>query len=332
MPKRRSVEVKVGIFVVVCAVLIAGMIMKFGKSQKSNAANTYKIQVAFHNVGGIVPNAHVMLGGVYVGRVASIKLQEDSRVRLTLAIYNDVVIRRDAKFVVNQAGLLGDRYVDVIPQSATAEQLQEGAQVDGSSSVDLTEAIRSVVEVLRQAAGTIQQIDTTVKRVDGAIKRVDESVLSTESLAHVSLALANVDLVTSNAVALTGSLRTVVDESRGGVSNTLGKLSLAADNINTVTKRVDDFVAHNESDVHMAAKNLAESAKKLNDLLDKLEKGEGTAGKLLVDPSLHDELLKLVQNWRRYGLLYKEGAPHKPVEEPKRGMTPVPARPAGKAN
>ena len=40
--------------------------------------------------------------------------------------------------------------------------------------------------------------------------------------------------------------------------------------------------------------------------------------------------LHLVQNWRRYGLLYKEGRPSGTDEAPGRGKAPVPAHPAGK--
>jgi len=50
---------------------------------------------------------------------------------------------------------------------------------------------------------------------------------------------------------------------------------------------------------------------------------------LLVDPTLHDEFVHLVQNWRKYGLLYKEGnrAPSKTPAESSRGTVPQPPGP-----
>ena len=335
MAQKRSIEIRVGIFVVVCLGLMAGLIWKLGKYEPLTR-HTYEINVVFSNVGGIVKDANVLYGGIGVGKVRDITLDQQGllKVNVALAIYDTVKIRKDAKFVINQSGLLGDRYIDIIPQSATAEFLAPGATVEGSTSVDLSEAIHGVVDVLHQAAGTIQ-------RVDKAIQRIDETVLSRQSLDHVDSSLANIDVATSNAVSLTLSVRNIVEDNRSKVDNTLTKFSDAADNINASSKKVDHVVSNidqvvtaNRDDIRAATKNLAESTERLNDILARLEKGEGTAGKLLVDPTLHDEIVHLVQNWRKYGLLYKEGnrAETRKPEEPRRGAVPQPAHPAATGN
>jgi len=314
----------VGIFFAVCLAMLAALVWEFGKYQPLTR-HTYDIDVVFSSVGGIVQDASVLYGGIKVGSVRSIALNQtgELKVIVKLSIQEGVKIRKDAKFVINQSGLLGDRYVDIVPQSATAEFLKPGASVEGSTSVDLSEAIHSVVDVLHQAAGTIE-------RVDKAIQRIDETVLSRPSLDHIDSALANIDTVSSNAVGLTASLRGVVDENRGKVDSTLTKFSDAADYLKLASSNVDQVVLSNQEDIHAAAKNLAESTAKLNDILARLEKGQGTAGKLLVDPTLHDEIVHLVQNWRKYGLLYKEGnrpEPKKP-EPTKNWSVPDAAHPS----
>ncbi|HUK83912.1 MAG TPA: MlaD family protein [Verrucomicrobiae bacterium] len=331
MAQQRSIELRVGIFVLLCLVVIGGLIIKFGKLERFSA-KTYDITVVFPNVGGIVRDANVMYAGIPVGKVREIRLTENGslKVKVTLAIYEGYQIRKDAKFVINQSGLLGDRYIDVIPQGATAPPIKPGETVEGSSSVDLTEAIRGVVDVLHQAAGTIARIDDVVRRTDEAVKRIDDFVLSTQSLTHISSTFANIDETTSNAVAFTVSLRAVVDDSRSTLSNTMTQLSLAADNIGMASKRVEDLVAGNQDKINDAVRNAKESTQRLNDILEKLQHGEGTAGKLIVDPTLHDELVKLVRNWREYGILYKEGPSRdrKKIERENFGPAPTPARPA----
>ncbi len=330
MATSRSIEVKVGLFVLVCLAAGAALIVKFGKLERSSAG-AYHIIVVFPNAGGIVRDANVVYAGIPVGKVRDIKLTEGGalRVRVTLTIYKQYTIRRDAKFVINQSGLLGDRYVDVIPMSSTAEPLKDGDTVDGTSSVDLTEAIRGVVDVLHQAAGTIGHIDEAVRRTDAAIKRIDEVVLNTQSLLHVTATIEQIHAATSNAVALTASLRSVVDNSRSTVSNTLEEFSRAAADVRDASKRVQSLVQNNEDELSATASNLAVSAAQINAILEGVQRGQGTAGKLLTDPILHDELVKLVQNWRRYGILYKEKtARPSTMEQPKAGKTPVPAHPA----
>jgi phospholipid/cholesterol/gamma-HCH transport system substrate-binding protein len=178
------------------------------------------------------------------------------------------------------------------------------------------------VDVLRQAAGTIE-------RVDKIIRRIDESVLSSQSLSHVSSVFANFDATTSNTTALTQSLRDIVEENRQNVSNAVAKVSSAAGTLQNASRRVDDLVVTNQDDIRIAIQNLTESSERLNTMMTRLEQGEGTLGKLIVDPSLHDEVLRLVRNLRRYGLLYKEGAAAKAVDQ-QRGKTPAAGRPAQK--
>lgn len=337
MAQQQSIEIKVGIFVVVCLAIGAWMIWNFGKF-RPGAQRRYPLVVMFDNVGGLIVDANVMYAGVAVGKVREIRLVEDHRLRarVLLAINEGVVIREDARFVINQAGLLGDRYVDVIPRSATAPPLAPGAEVEGSPSVDLTEAIRSVVDVLHQAAGTIGRVDQIVQRVDGAVRRVDETVLSTQSLQHVANTFAHVDAVATNAVVLATELRQMLAGSRTQLEAALAKLDAAAGNfgegskrLSTAAERVDTILAENRDEIRHVITNIVASTETLTMILARLEKGEGTAGKLLADPTLHDELVRLIQNWRRHGLLYKEGVSRRPATEPDaRGMTPVPKRPA----
>jgi phospholipid/cholesterol/gamma-HCH transport system substrate-binding protein len=316
MAQQRFTELRVGIFVVVSVAVVAGLILKFGKYERL-ATKNYEITAVFADVGGIVRDADVLYGGISVGKVRDITLDQTGllKVNVKLDIYESVKIRKDAKFIINQSGLLGDRYIDVVPQGATAEFLQAGDTVNGSASTDLTEAIHGAVDILHQAASTIE-------RVDKAIQRIDETVLSRQSLDHIDVSLANIEVASSNAVGLTLSVR-------GKVDNVLTKFSDAADNLSKTSKNVDQLVTANQDDIRSAMKNLAESTARVNDILARLEKGEGTVGKLLVDPTLHDEIVHLVHNWRKYGLLYKEGAKAdtKSTEEQRRGTVPQPARP-----
>jgi len=346
---QRSIEMRVGIFVLVCLAVAAGLIWKFGNLSTSTAGR-YPLFVSFDNVSGLIPDANVMYGGVSVGKVRQIKLDDTGKFRalVTLGIYEGTVIRRDAKFVINQSGLLGDRYVDIIPGATSPEPLKPGETVDGTASADLTEAIRSVVDVLQQAGGTIERVNAILLRIDGAIKRVDEMALSTQNLNHVSSTLAQIDVTASNAAVLTGDLRSLVSDSRGSLTNTLATLGAASENVRGTTRRVDDFVRETQVDIKQMTKNITESTQRLNAILAGLERGEGTAGKLLVDTSVYHELLQVLQNLEQYGLFYKTWLGPKAsstvpsgesratahpsaLETPRRGRTPVPSRPAAKA-
>jgi phospholipid/cholesterol/gamma-HCH transport system substrate-binding protein len=324
---QRSNEIKVGLFVLLALVVGGVMIIRFGKYTRG-LEHAYEINVVFPNVAGLVRDAGVMYAGIPIGKVKDIRLREGVKLKVvvTLAIQEGVSIRRDARFVVNQSGLLGDRYIDVEPGTLNAKVLLPGDEVEGATSVDLTEAIRSVVDVLQQAAQTIA-------RVDQAVARIDETVLSRPTLDHVSLALANLDVASTNAAQLIASLQAAVDENRGKVDQTFTQIQHSAAAVDTAAKRVDAVLAASEGDVRTALTNIVASTVRLDAILARLEKGEGTAGKLLTDPALYDETVQLIRNLRQFGLLYREGAKKKSTDAdssqaPTRGKTPVPARPA----
>jgi len=303
--QQRFTEVKVGVFVLVCLAVAIGLIMQFGKLTQFGKG-AYEITVVFPNASGIIKDSNVLYAGIVVGKVREIELDQTGalRVKVKLAITQGVKIRRDAQFIINQSGLLGDRFVDITPQSTTAEFISPGAEVNGTTTVDLNEAARRAVDVLREAAGTIQTINQ-------AVKRIDETVLSTQSLAHVTTTLANVDATTSNTVALTASLGSIVEANRGKLDMTLTDLSKASKDfsdasrqVEEVIQRVNALVVTNAPDVQAILTNLTASAERLNTILTRLEKGEGTAGKQLVDPKLHDDLLQLIERINRYGFFY----------------------------
>jgi len=314
----RLTEIRVGIFMLIGLGVVAGMIIWFGKYGKVLGESTYEITVVFPNANGIVRDAQVLYAGIPVGKVRGVVLDPTGalKVELKLAIYTGYqkAIRQDAQFIINQSGLLGDRYVDVIPRSATAPPIPPGGRVEGSVSVDLSEAIRSVVDVLKQAAGTIE-------RVDKAIKRVDETVLSRESLDHLRQSMANFETISSNTVELTLATKSVIEDNRKKIGDAMTSFANAADSLSSAASGVEDVVDDNAPNINTVTKNLAESSQRLNAVMARLEKGEGTAGKLLIDASLYNELLAVSKQIHQYGLFYNSWFGPKPPK-PK----PAPAK------
>ena len=88
MDKSR-LEIKVGLFVLIGLVLLAGVLIQFSKGT-SLFRGTYELRLHAVNVGGLKPRAGVLLAGVEVGSVSQIKLAPDGKsVTIVLRIYKD---------------------------------------------------------------------------------------------------------------------------------------------------------------------------------------------------------------------------------------------------
>ena len=108
MSKSR-LEGKVGLFVFIGLALLAALLIQFSKGT-TFFRHTYNILLRAPSVGGLKARAGVLMSGVQVGTVSDIKLgPQGTNVTLTLKIYGQYEIHKDAMFLIEQSGFLGDQ-------------------------------------------------------------------------------------------------------------------------------------------------------------------------------------------------------------------------------
>ena len=74
---RSRLELKVGLFVLICLGLLVGLLLQFSKGT-TLFRHTYTIILNTSNVGGLRPRAGVLLSGVQVGTVSDITLAAET--------------------------------------------------------------------------------------------------------------------------------------------------------------------------------------------------------------------------------------------------------------
>src|SRR5579859_2296805 len=114
MSKSR-LEWKVGLFVVIGLVLLGALMLEFSKGM-SLFHKTYHIYLRAENAGNLAVQAQVRMSGVQVGTVKDIQLDSSGKfVVMDLQIYGNYVIYKSARFLIEQAGFLGDQYIAIAP-------------------------------------------------------------------------------------------------------------------------------------------------------------------------------------------------------------------------
>ncbi|MFH1305438.1 MAG: MlaD family protein [Candidatus Omnitrophota bacterium] len=110
---RFSNEIKAGVVVVVA---IGIGIMFFGKTALFRG-KTYQLKTSFKYVGGLKPDARVLLSGTQVGRVKKIRFIYDpeTRVECILKINASARVREDSVAYISTAGFIGDASVGITP-------------------------------------------------------------------------------------------------------------------------------------------------------------------------------------------------------------------------
>ena len=161
-----STEAKVGAFTVLgivlfaaVAVLLSGVSLGGGKD--------YMVYAGFKEVQGVVPQAAVRLSGVPVGRVTSIE-NDAGGVTVTLAIKNNVKIPRGSSVTIGSDGVMGDKYVNIMPATDTGTYLKDGDYLIGEEGAGLDTLMANASAMLEQTQAVLKSI----KRISFGWRRI----------------------------------------------------------------------------------------------------------------------------------------------------------------
>jgi phospholipid/cholesterol/gamma-HCH transport system substrate-binding protein len=193
---KQNLETKVGLFLMFGIAIICTLIICFG-AVGDLFKPTYSLTLTFPDASGLLKGSEVYLSGAEVGKVTTDPqpVPDSQEVTVSLKIDSKVRIRKDAQFTIGSSGLLGDRYVEVTPQTYTsgksdeekAKYVTDGEHLSGSSTPSL-ESITTLAQPLIIKANAIAD------QLDDMITKLNTQVLSgtsTEDLKETVVDLRN---------------------------------------------------------------------------------------------------------------------------------------------
>ncbi len=303
---------KVGFFVCLGLVLIAALMLNFSKTL-SLWKPTYTVNLKSSNVGGIKPQAAVLLAGVQVGTVVETDLGGDGKsVNIKLKIYERYKVHDDARFSIDALGFLGDKYVAITPTKFAGKVLSNGDVVTAEEPFDFQEAAKA-------SLGLIQRVDLMTKRLNEAIARIDRIILNEQTLTNLAITVANFRAVSEKAMTTVTGIDDIFQTNSIGLQTSVSNLVLFSRQLNRIGEDLHLLVVTNQSEVSVAVKNLQSATFTAKDVMADVRAGKGLVGGLLTDEALKENLYStlsnlstLSSNLNKYGLLYK---PKKPKNE-----------------
>jgi phospholipid/cholesterol/gamma-HCH transport system substrate-binding protein len=142
---KKSVEVAVGLFVVLGLLCVGYLTVKLGKMELIGA-DYYHVNARFQNVAGLKVGAQVEMAGVQIGQVEAIALdQKDLVAQVRMKIRQGVVLTDDVIASVRTSGLIGDKYIKLTPGGSDIVLEAGDTIVETESVVDLEELISKYV-------------------------------------------------------------------------------------------------------------------------------------------------------------------------------------------
>ena len=134
-------ETAVGIFVIMGLLAVIYMSVKLGNVQLFSD-KYYVVKANFSDISGLKVNAPVQMFGVEIGFVGDIVLdQENGVASVSMMLLKKVELTDDAIAAVKTNGLIGDKYVKIVP-GGLGEPVQPGDTLfDTQPAIDLEDLI-----------------------------------------------------------------------------------------------------------------------------------------------------------------------------------------------
>ena len=265
-----SSEAKVGLFVLVGLIVLGYMSFQVGQ-RGFTFKRGYMVEVEFDNAAGLSNDAAVQIAGVEVGLVEKIRLK-NGKALVTMRFPGEVKLEKDVTAAIKTHGILGDKYIEIVPGTQGAAYLKAG------ESISRVERQADVDKLLNQLAS----IAGDVKIVTGSLSKVMGGKTGEESIGAIL----------ENARLLTRNLNAVVMNNEATLRAMLENTKQLTGNLNRVVVQNDDKITQVIESLRGASSQMEKTFTSLNDITDGIRRGEGTMGQLVRDKGMADRLNK----------------------------------------
>jgi phospholipid/cholesterol/gamma-HCH transport system substrate-binding protein len=273
-------EVQVGIFVL--AGIIAVLAALFILTDPGTFRGRYYVTTFLTDAGGIRKRDPVQMRGVNIGRVDDLTMRGNG-VEMRMELEGEYVVPSDSRVQLISTGLLGDKVADVLP-GASPERARNGTVLRSvGADAGLSGAATDLAGQAKQIGG---KADTLLTHAN--------LLLTQETIGNVHTSAAELQQMMTSLAALAADQRTQLSalsaslrRSAAGVENAATRPELAR-----AIARTDSMTARMDA----ATAQLNQASHSLAVVMGRMERGEGTLGKLSKDDSLYVNLNSAVAN------------------------------------
>ncbi len=297
--------IKVGL-VVAAGVAAFSLGLYFIGSTGLSKSKSYLVYAIFDDATGLGTRSRVQIAGIPIGQVDRIELdQASAKAHVWLRINRKYVLHKDATITKRSESILGDFLLDVFPGSPQSGDLADG---DELKNVIRQPGVGEVFNQLSKIAGDISDVTANLRKVLGSQEGEDNlrAIIAglarlTRSLEHtVDSASGKLNATLDNFQSFSGDLRTITSGEKGDVVEILKNTRDATAEARDVLKTIGGIIgSQSQGDLKESVKGIKGSLDKLDaalanvrDISDKINRGQGTLGKLVNDDKLIKNLDK----------------------------------------
>ncbi|SNR84031.1 MlaD family protein [Flavobacterium sp. ov086] len=290
-------EIKTAILVIASILLfIWGYSFLKGRDLFTNYKTLY---AEYDNVEDLSASAPVTINGLVIGKVNKITISEvTGKLLVELQLKTDFPISKSSQASLYSPSLIGGKQIKIIPNLADKEPAEDGQTLGSKVELGLTESLGGKIEPIQQ------KLDVMLANINTLVSGLN-NVLDKQGQENLKKSLAELSQTMEQFHKASGSLNTILDTNKGQINGVVTNFNKMSSNFNKISDSL------NKADLGKTVRNLNQTLAKVDNLMSNLNSGKGTAGKLLSDDALYNNLSKtskelelLLQDVRLYPTRY----------------------------
>ncbi len=294
---RGTQAAKVGIFVALTGAAGYGIYRFVGPEVAGGSG--YTVHAYIKDATGLATRSRVTIAGIAVGTLDSIKL-ENGQARLNVKIKDDVVLYDNATLGKKSASLLGESVVVLTPGTTEHTRLKDGDEIHVIVSEttpgeimdevkEIADSIREVSKQLARSIGTEQggnNIKVILQNVADATDALNKTIRENREVIRDTLQ--NVDAISRNA---NPEIAKILENVRVVSSDVREMMAVAGQSKDGQKGELRDTIERLDA----SSKSLQSALEHIDSISGRIDRGEGTIGKLTKDDALINEVQGAVE-------------------------------------
>jgi phospholipid/cholesterol/gamma-HCH transport system substrate-binding protein len=302
MAARGTQAVKVGLFIALSGAA-AFAIYRYVSPEVSGGSG-YTVHAYIKDATGLASRSRVTIAGIPVGTLDSIKL-ENGQARLNVKVKNDLDLYENATLGRKSTSLLGESVVVLTPGTPDRARLHDGDEIhviiSETTPADLMQEVKEIADsvkaVAQQLAASIgteqggQNIKAILQNVADATDALNRTVRENREVIRETLL--NVQQITGNA--------------NPQIAKILENVRVVTEDVRQLTAAANETKGGNKGELRDTIEHLDQSSKNLQSALEhadsvagRIDRGEGTIGKLTKDDALVNEVQGVAEGVNDY--------------------------------
>ena len=301
------------------AILVIGAILVFiwGYSflKGRDLFNSYRtFYVTYDNVEGLSPSAPVTLNGLVIGQVTGITFTDEvGRLKIAMQVKTDFPISKTSHATLYEPGLLGGKQIAIIPDLKNQTLAEDGDQLIAGIKPGMLSVVGEQLSPLQT------KVEATVVSADSLLNNINK-VFDARTQQNLKIAISELSATMQEFSQISRSLNGIVSGNKSKIDGTLTNLNRTSANFAAISDTI------NQADLGKTVRKLEQSLANVDKLLNDVEAGKGSIGKLLKDEGMYNnlndasrELKELIRdvklNPKRYVSISVFGKKQEPYEE-----------------